>query len=167
MDDVGDLNSRDQNMSVWKVIAAERRERAEQVMDNLIDPAAVLAGSPDGILVLDTDGTIRFVNAPAEDLLGQRADELVGRHLDCSTIPDDTFPLRIIRPDGNEVVMEVRVVAAPWLGEAASVLWLRDLTLRGVANRPTPPSARSRDHPRSGQRDRAATKSDAYQHPVS
>ena len=43
-------------------------------MDNLIDPAAVLAGSPDGILVLDTDGTIRFVNAPAEDLLGQRAD---------------------------------------------------------------------------------------------
>jgi PAS domain S-box-containing protein len=76
---------------------AEERERlseARSIMDagahaqsQLIE---LLDGSPVGILVMDTHGTIRFINISGASLLGQDKDFLLGRNLDFEELGFDS-----------------------------------------------------------------------------
>jgi diguanylate cyclase (GGDEF)-like protein/PAS domain S-box-containing protein len=90
-----------------------------------------IAQLSDGVLVLDRDGCLVFLNPAAEHLLGRPASELLGEHVG--------FPMRagapaieldLVTRDGSERVAEMRVAEVEWDGQPAFVVSLRDATQR-------------------------------------
>jgi hypothetical protein len=78
-------------------------------------------------LVLDPGGTVRFANRAAAQWLGVPAEGLVGRP---SPVEGQTGEVRrrLVRVAAGERMVEVRTEALTWLGEAARMVTLRDVT---------------------------------------
>ena len=81
----------------------------------------------DGLVIVDPEGVVRFVNPAAESILGQRHAELAGTVLD---LPEAgcTEEQTIDRPGGEERVLSVRCTSLLWEGEPCRVASLRDIT---------------------------------------
>jgi diguanylate cyclase (GGDEF)-like protein len=92
----------------------------------------LLWNHPDGVLVLDANQNVVFVNPTALDLLGQTEDALVGRPF--------TAPITIagggdFRVDiGNGRTAEVRTSEVEWQEQPCRLLCLRDVTERVLAH---------------------------------
>src|SRR5689334_2477807 len=90
----------------------------------------------DGILVVDAEGVIRFANPAAEVLFGRSIDELVGTELGFPVLTGERADIEVVRPGGETVTAELRVVDADWpeagarRGEGARLVSLRDVTDR-------------------------------------
>ncbi|HYD53873.1 MAG TPA: histidine kinase dimerization/phospho-acceptor domain-containing protein, partial [Gemmatimonadaceae bacterium] len=84
----------------------------------------------DGIVVLDTDGRIRFANPAAEQLFGRSSSTLVGTDFGVTLTGGDVAEVEVLRPGAEMVTAEVRVVGVTWEGEAMSLVSLRDITDR-------------------------------------
>ena len=90
----------------------------------------------DGILIVDADGVIRFANPAAEVLFGRSNDELVGTELGFPVLSGERADIEVVRPGGETVTAELRVVDADWTeagprrGEGARLVSLRDVTDR-------------------------------------
>jgi signal transduction histidine kinase/ActR/RegA family two-component response regulator len=81
----------------------------------------------DGMLVVRRDGIIGFVNPAAEELLGRRAEDLIGKPFGAPLLPGRTTEVEV--PHGTGVrVAEIRVVEIEWEGELAHLASLRDVT---------------------------------------
>lgn len=81
--------------------------------------AAVVDGSPTGILLLDADGRIVGANSAAERLLETRRSQLSGRGL-ADVLPlegDDGRPIAVALPAGGA---DARGAAEPWTGRLAA-----------------------------------------------
>lgn len=87
----------------------------------------------DGIVVADPDGTVRFANPAAAELLGREAGNLVGQPIGLPIIDADFAEVNLVRPDGQQRFAELRIVEAEWEERPAYVLSLRDVTLRHEA----------------------------------
>lgn len=87
----------------------------------------------DGVIVLDDDGAVRFVNPAAEELLGRSAEQLLGQQIGLPVLNADFAEVDLVRRDGNTAVAELRIVQTDWDGERAYLLSLRDVTLRHQA----------------------------------
>ena len=88
---------------------------------------------PDGIVIVDGAGTIRFVNPAAEALFGQPAKALVGADFGHSLVPGEATEIEIVRKGGATIVAELRLVELIWEDEPASLVSLRDITDRRAA----------------------------------
>lgn len=84
----------------------------------------------DGIVVVDRDGKVRLVNPAAEELLGRRGRDLIGRSFGFPIATGDAIEIEIVRPDRSVVVVELRCAELEWDGEPAAVASLRDVTER-------------------------------------
>jgi PAS domain S-box-containing protein len=116
------------------------------------DYEAVFEASPDGIVVVDSQGRIRAVNPAAETLFGFSKDELIGKHVE-ELVPERVRPfhaghreaymaepktrpmgigveLRARRRDGSEFPVEISL--SPWMsaGEPLVIATVRDVTQR-------------------------------------
>lgn len=90
-----------------------------------------LSASPDGMLVLDERGEVRFVNRAGEALLQtvpQSIDELPGAVRLARAAPMD-----VTLESGR--IVEVRSVGTDWQGQPAQLITLRDITDRRAAER--------------------------------
>ena len=105
--------------------------------------------SPDGILVVDGDGTIKLANPTATAMVGQ--EDVIGRTLLEFIVPEHQeraetlFPLvikgecdvqrleaELARPDGGGVQVELVAKAFEWEGTQSCVVMLRDVSDRKV-----------------------------------
>ncbi len=84
----------------------------------------------DGILIVGPDGAIRFANPAAERLFGRPMGELMSREFGLPTIDGDTTEIDVVRPGGETIAVELRVVATDWESEPARLVSLRDVTDR-------------------------------------
>lgn len=84
----------------------------------------------DGILVLDLEGALRFVNPAGEALLGRAARNLVGTSFGIPIVPGEATELDLPREDGRTLVIEMRCVEIEWDGRPAFLTSLRDVTER-------------------------------------
>lgn len=85
----------------------------------------------DGILVLDRDGCLLFLNPAAEHLLGRPAGELLGENIGLPLVsPGVPLELDLVTSDGEQRVAEMRIAEIDWDGEPAFVAALRDVTER-------------------------------------
>ena len=97
---------------------------------------AIVERLADGILVVDADGVIRFANPAAEGLFGRSEDELVGTELGYPVLSGERAEIEVVRPGGETVTAELRIVDADWAeagaraGETARLVSLRDVTDR-------------------------------------
>lgn len=84
----------------------------------------------DGIIVVDQDGIIRFINPAAETILGRSADQLKGHLFGFPVVSGETTELDIICRDGQHFIAEMRVVETEWAGEGVYLASIRDITDR-------------------------------------
>lgn len=89
---------------------------------------AVANSSADGMLVVDSDGRVRFVNPAAERLLHRRAGELITQVFGLPVILGEVAEISLLQADGNVITAEMRTVPIEWAGEPAQMIVLRDLT---------------------------------------
>ena len=123
--------------------ASDRRpdRRSEQTrLRSIIERLA------DGILIVDADGVICFANPAAEHLFGRSNSDLLGTPLGFPVVVSDSTEVEVMRPDGESVTADLRVVDVDWTGAPAFLVSLRDITDR----------KRAIDRQRELERERAA-----------
>jgi PAS domain S-box-containing protein len=104
------------------------RERTLELQESQANLAEIVNQSPDGIVVLNELGVIVAANPASERIAGRPAHAVIGHHFaETSTIAPDDIPraldafknaldgsqrpleeFRVVRPDGQQVVIEVR-----------------------------------------------------------
>jgi len=104
--------------------APETAEKGDANLRNVIEKNA------DGIIIVDKDGVVRFVNPAIESLLGRRKEKLLGEMFGFPVVSGKKTELDIVRQDGQEVAVEMSVVEIEWGGEGVYLASLRDITDR-------------------------------------
>lgn len=95
---------------------------------------AIIERLPDGIVVVDSHGAIRFANPAAERLFDRSADDLVGTSFGFPVVVGETTEIDIVQRRGGGVVYaELRVVETDWDDEQVEIVSLRDITDRKQA----------------------------------
>ncbi len=90
----------------------------------------VITTNIDGMIIVDKNRVMRFVNPAAEALLGRKAEELLGELFDFPVVTSETMEVEIIRKGGERVTVELGVVETEWEGEIGYLASLRDITER-------------------------------------
>ncbi len=106
---------------LWKTEASEGRLRR------------IIEHSADGVVITDQDRTVLYVNSTAEELLGQRAEDLVGAPLGFALPEGGQAEVKVVTETGDVVVVEIGTSETTWDGRAAWVAALRDITERSQA----------------------------------
>ncbi len=114
-------------------LALERRiadlERKRQNFRSLI------ADNADAMIVMDSDGKIRFSNRAAEALMGRSKAALEGSDFGQPLEGTENSDIEIVGGDGRPVVVDLRVMNTTWEGEPAYIATLRDVTEHKEAER--------------------------------
>lgn len=112
-------------MDAQSGVERRRPKRAEQEQLR-----AIVQRLADGIVITDGEGVIRFANPAAEVLFGRAASLLAGQVLGFPVVAGENTEIEVVRPGGETVVAELRVVDIEWDGQAAQLVSLRDITDR-------------------------------------
>jgi len=88
----------------------------------------VIVTSPDGIIVVDKNGVIQFVNPAAESLFGHTARELTGELFGLPLMKDEVTEVDVVRRGKEPGTAEMRVVETEWNGRTAFLALLHDVT---------------------------------------
>jgi len=91
---------------------------------------SVIHKMTDGVVIVDREGIVRFVNPSAVSMFGLRAEELVGSSFGFPMVSGESAELDIVRKDGVLVAAEMRVAETRWDGATAYLASLRDITER-------------------------------------
>lgn len=86
--------------------------------------------SPDGIIIVDGNGEVRFVNPAAESLFAYKAEELIGELFGFPVVAGQTTEISLVHHHKTAAVAEIRVVETRWDGKSAYLASLRDVTER-------------------------------------
>lgn len=86
----------------------------------------IIQASPDGVLVVNTEGVIRFANQTARRMFGREG--LVGTPFGFPVAVEGPTRLDLITPSGVKRYIEMRANAITWRGEACYLAALRDVS---------------------------------------
>jgi signal transduction histidine kinase len=89
---------------------------------------AIVLKSPIGILIVDSEGVVQFVNPAAESLFGREAKDLVGSVMGFPVATDQVTEIDIILRNGKYGIAEMQVVETQWLGKPAYLASFFDVT---------------------------------------
>ncbi|MBF0585263.1 MAG: diguanylate cyclase [Magnetococcales bacterium] len=89
---------------------------------------SIVEKSADGILIVDREGMVSFVNPAAERLLARPASQLVGISFGYPIINDNAMEVDVVRPDGDFGIAEMRSTDTVWGRQEAYLVTLRDVT---------------------------------------
>ncbi len=89
--------------------------------------------NPDAILIVDKDGTIRFVNPAAEKLFHLSADNVLEREFGHPVISGEHTEINIVRHDNDMVIAEMRSIEMAWEGQSVFLVSVREITKRKKA----------------------------------
>jgi len=113
-----------QDLTAQKQVEGRLRageERLRRIIDSNID----------GMLIVDGDGIIRFVNPAAESTFVRPEKELLGSCFGFPTVPGERIEIDIVRPIAyGRAVAEMRVTDIEWHGQKSYLATLRDITDR-------------------------------------
>jgi CheY-like chemotaxis protein len=121
-------------------LEAELARATERLRASQESFASIVERTQDGILVVDTAGSVRFANSAVERLLGRTREELVGHWIGSSISAGGLTEIEFQSDLGDRGTAEVRVEPTEWHGEPASLVMLRDITARKQGA--WPPSSR-------------------------
>src|SRR6478672_5904847 len=95
---------------------------------------AIIERLPDGIVVVDRLGMIRFANPAAARLFDRDSEDLLGSEFGFPVVVGETTEIDIVQRGGGGVVYaELRVVETEWDDEQVEIVSLRDITDRKQA----------------------------------
>ncbi len=137
-----------ENILVRTVLYALERKKAEDRLNEFAEKLElsnrelqtskasfhnIVEKSADGIVVVDRDGTVQFINPAAESLFGCKAEELLGELFGLPLVKDEVMEVDIINHGGGPGIAEMRVVETEWNGKKANLILLQDITERKLA----------------------------------
>jgi signal transduction histidine kinase len=99
-------------------------ERSEERFRNIIQR------SVDGIVIVDINGVICFINPAAEKLFCRKAGELMGSSFGFPVVAGETTELDVFCQGDKTSIVEMRVTETEWEGNQAFLATLRDVTER-------------------------------------
>lgn len=114
-------------------VRAQLRTYTDLLAASEIRFRTIIEQNADGILIVDPSGEILFTNQAAQKLLKRSKQALEGAHWGASLVAGPAAELDITRPDGSQIVVEMRATDIVWEGERASLATLRDVTERNAA----------------------------------
>jgi PAS domain S-box-containing protein len=90
----------------------------------------IVSISTDGIVIVGSNGLIRFSNPAAASLFGRGVEELTGEDFGFPIVAGDTTELDVASKYGKTLIAEMRVSGTEWEGKPAYLATLRDVTER-------------------------------------
>ena len=90
----------------------------------------MIYNNADGVLILDENSFVKFMNPAAEAIFGTKAEHFVGRPFEHLIIPGKPTELDITIGDSKSIVVEMRVMETEWKKKKAYLASLRDITNR-------------------------------------
>ncbi len=100
----------------------EALEISESYRRNIVDNNA------DGIIVVNENNIVQFVNPAAEYILDRANENLIGQPLSIPTSDVEVSKFDVFRQNGKTAVVESRFTAIEWQGKPARQISLRDIT---------------------------------------
>ena len=88
---------------------------------------ALVRASPDGVVILDHAGRVRYANPAAFSLFNRTADQIQGRPFEHPLPADAPSEVSLTGPDGKRSV-EMRAAPIEWKGVKARLVTIRDIT---------------------------------------
>ncbi|EDX71511.1 ATPase, histidine kinase-, DNA gyrase B-, and HSP90-like domain protein [Coleofasciculus chthonoplastes PCC 7420] len=88
----------------------------------------LISKNPDGIVVIDSGGIVRFINPAALSLFSRQEDELLGQVLGFPVVGEDNTEVDVRTGTGANRVAQMRVVEIEWQGKKGYLVSLRDIT---------------------------------------
>ena len=111
-----------------------RREKVEAALKKSEKQLRMLiTKNPDGIVVVDKKGIVKFINPAALKLFNRQEEELLGELFGFPVAGEDNSEVDISTKTGRELIAQMRVVKVNWQGETANLVTLRDITERRQA----------------------------------
>ncbi|MGD9241176.1 MAG: HD domain-containing phosphohydrolase, partial [Desulfobacterales bacterium] len=109
----------------------EQRQETEKALHmSEINFRNMIYSNADGILILDENSIVKFMNPAAESIFGTKAGHFVGQTFEHLIIPEKPTELDITTGDGKTMVAEMRVMETEWEGQKVYLASLRDITDR-------------------------------------
>ncbi|HKG90731.1 MAG TPA: ATP-binding protein [Gemmatimonadaceae bacterium] len=127
----------------------ERRATTDRRLSRRLEERrlrSIIEQLADGIVIVGADGVIRFANPAAEQLFARSAQSLEGTEFGFAIAGGGPVEIDVVRPGGQTLTAELRVVEAVWEGEPARLVSIRDVTDR----------RRAEERARQVERERAA-----------
>jgi diguanylate cyclase (GGDEF)-like protein/PAS domain S-box-containing protein len=103
----------------------ENEARLEQIINSISD----------GLMVVDRQGVVKFVNAATESLFGRDRSEFIDYVFGLPQVERESTEICIKKPTQEKIVVEIRTRNITWQGEVAYLISLRDITERDRAAR--------------------------------
>ncbi|MDA0265282.1 MAG: PAS domain S-box protein [Chloroflexi bacterium] len=116
------------NRSVNNLIAGWLRRKANRADKGLSRLNAMIRDYADGVVVIDAERIVRFVNPAAEAMLGQSFDDLVGQPFSYPLEIGVAIRLNIVRSGQPRIVSDLRVVETDIDGERGYLASIRDVS---------------------------------------
>ncbi|MFW5906092.1 MAG: diguanylate cyclase, partial [Desulfobia sp.] len=107
--------------------AQQRLQAAHDKLDTLVELNA------EGIMVLDRQGVILFLNPSAADMLGRSKDELLGEQFEYPLSTDENTEIELLGANGEARVAELSTCETQWDGQTVFLVGFRDITERKEA----------------------------------
>ena len=85
----------------------------------------ILEGVADGLLLVNDEGKVKFINSAAEKLFARPKSELMNYFLGLP-IGDENTEVTIYRPGGHSIMAEMRVSSITWQSKTAYVASFRE-----------------------------------------
>ncbi len=122
----------------WKLLGAvvsfrditERKKIELELEASRESFLSIVEKSTDGIIIVDNEGIVRFVNPSGEKIFNQSAENAIGMPFGFPVVIDEFIERDILRLDGSIAIVEMRSVETNWKGENAYLISLRDITMR-------------------------------------
>jgi PAS domain S-box-containing protein len=108
----------------------ERKNAYKSLFKSGVNFRNVINRNADGIVVVDKEGIVLFVNPAAEALFNLNSDEIVGESFGFPLVGGETAEINIIPKGRDMVTAEMRVVETEWEDKKAYLASLRDITER-------------------------------------
>ena len=110
--------------------AVERHQLIRELQVSESRFRKIIASSADGIIVIDKEGEVRFVNPAAEALFERPPGQFLGEHFGYPLLVDSATELTLPPSGQAPRVAEMHVTETEWEGKPAYLASLRDVTAR-------------------------------------
>ncbi|HNV85496.1 MAG TPA: EAL domain-containing protein [Candidatus Omnitrophota bacterium] len=110
----------------YSIKLAESQYHAQQLQAKE-NQYRLLAQNSDGIIILDSEKIVRFLNPVAESLLGPKAENIAGTVFEYP-LNSEPFEITVDLEEGKKRILQVQTSEVEWDGEKLNLVSLRDFT---------------------------------------
>lgn len=116
---------------LWRQLE-EKKKQLEELESSR---RQIIEHNADGILILDQNGVVKFVNPAAEDILRSDKSQLLDKPFHIPKLRQGTAELSVERRRGGEASIELKLVETEWNGEQVYQASVRDISdLKEIQN---------------------------------